>query len=308
MRVLAEKWKTPEHLAFGPGTQLAVAYSSGLVVWDAATGEQLARHRFLPSPDYPLRVGGVYFPPDGRAVYLIDGHTGLHAFRLPDPRPEPPVRLDPPRYYGSLAMSADGRRLVWHAHTGSGSELTGFRRDGGGGGPPEAVWSARLDRSGSALAFFPDGSRFAAARTGWGPGPSDGVEIRAWPGGDVLASAEHGRANVARVAVSPDGGRVALAAGPSVFVWPASLQGKPRQASDVGRHFVTDLAFHPANRFLVATANDARVRLYDAATLALARTFAWDIGKLKSVAFSADGQLAAAAGEGGRVVVWDVDL
>jgi WD40 repeat protein len=40
----------------------------------------------------------------------------------------------------------------------------------------------------------------------------------------------------------------------------------------------------------------------------VARTFTWDIGRMRSIAFSPDGALAAAGGDTGKVVVWDVDL
>ncbi|MBM3980955.1 MAG: WD40 repeat domain-containing protein [Planctomycetes bacterium] len=74
-----------------------------------------------------------------------------------------------------------------------------------------------------------------------------------------------------------------------------------------GRHF-TALAFHPSGRFLAATSNDETVKLYDTTTWAVARTFTWDIGRMRSVAFSPDGTLAAAGSDKGKVVVWDVDV
>ena len=49
------------------------------------------------------------------------------------------------------------------------------------------------------------------------------------------------------------------------------------------------------------------MKLYDTASGALARTFTWDIGRMRSVAFSPDGLLAAAGSDTGKVVVWDVD-
>lgn len=74
-----------------------------------------------------------------------------------------------------------------------------------------------------------------------------------------------------------------------------------------GRHF-TSLAFHPFGRCLAATSNDATVKLYDTSNWSLARTYTWDIGRMRSVAFSPDGLLAAAGSDTGRVVVWDVDV
>jgi WD40 repeat protein len=74
------------------------------------------------------------------------------------------------------------------------------------------------------------------------------------------------------------------------------------------RPYFTGLAFHPSGRYLAATSNDATVKLYDTSTWKVARAFNWDIGRLRSVAFSPDGMLAAAGGDRGKVVVWDVDF
>jgi hypothetical protein len=74
------------------------------------------------------------------------------------------------------------------------------------------------------------------------------------------------------------------------------------------RKSFTDLAFHPSGKYLAATSNDGTVKLYDTASWGLATTFAWKIGRLRSVAFSPDGTLAAAGSDAGKVVVWDVDL
>jgi WD40 repeat protein len=70
----------------------------------------------------------------------------------------------------------------------------------------------------------------------------------------------------------------------------------------------TALAFHPSGRYLAATSNDGTVKLYDTSTWAVAQALDWDIGQLRSVAFSPDGMLAAAGGDKGKIVVWDVDL
>ena len=93
-----------------------------------------------------------------------------------------------------------------------------------------------------------------------------------------------------------------------MWLWPLAADGvAARIKNDTRRHF-TDAAFHPGGRFLAATSNDATVKLYDTSTWDVARTFTWQIGRVRSIAFSPDGTLAAAGGDTGQVVVWDVDL
>jgi WD40 repeat protein len=50
------------------------------------------------------------------------------------------------------------------------------------------------------------------------------------------------------------------------------------------------------------------VKLYDTNTWELAHTLTWKVGRMRSIAFSPDGALAAAGGDKGQVVVWDVDV
>ena len=102
---------------------------------------------------------------------------------------------------------------------------------------------------------------------------------------------------------------LAARSGRSVLVWDAgNLSVKPRKIlNDSPSHF-TGIAFHPSGRYLAATSNDETVKLYDTASWQIAKSFTWNVGRLRSVAFSPDGTLAAAGSDTGRVVVWDVDL
>jgi WD40 repeat protein len=50
------------------------------------------------------------------------------------------------------------------------------------------------------------------------------------------------------------------------------------------------------------------VKLSDTVTWKMVRAFDWDVGRLRSIAFSPDGMLAATGGDKGKIVVWDVDL
>ena len=81
-----------------------------------------------------------------------------------------------------------------------------------------------------------------------------------------------------------------------------------REIVNDGRKHFTGIAFHPSGKYLAVTSNDATGKLYDTTTWEQARAFTWKIGKLRSVCFSADGALAAAGSDTGKVVVWDVDL
>jgi len=74
------------------------------------------------------------------------------------------------------------------------------------------------------------------------------------------------------------------------------------------RQGFTGIAFHPSGRYLAATSNDKTVKLFDSGSWQLAKTYTWGIGKLRSIAFSPDGMLAAAGSDTGKVVVWDLDL
>ena len=104
-------------------------------------------------------------------------------------------------------------------------------------------------------------------------------------------------------------GTLAAISKTTLAVWrPGDLGLPPRCLKNDNRKHFTGIAFHPSGRYLAATSNDSTVKLYDTATWELARTFAWDVGRMRSIAFSPDGTLAAAGSDTGKVVVWDVDL
>jgi hypothetical protein len=53
--------------------------------------------------------------------------------------------------------------------------------------------------------------------------------------------------------------------------------------------------------------NEATVKFFDTSSWGLHTELAWQVGELRSLAFSPDGMLAAAGARGGKIL-WDVDL
>jgi WD40 repeat protein len=135
------------------------------------------------------------------------------------------------------------------------------------------------------------------------------LHIRNSESGALLEKAPFPSRTIQQLVFSPDGRWLAVRAGPAVLALDGrNLHDKPIKLRGEGRGNFTDIAFHPSNRFLAATSNDQTVKLYDTESWELAKTYTWDIGRMRSIAFSPDGTLAAAGSDTGKVVVWDVDV
>ncbi len=102
-------------------------------------------------------------------------------------------------------------------------------------------------------------------------------------------------------------GRVVVWSSVCIELWDSTTRGRIAANAGHGRAHVTALAVHPSGRFVASVGGDGKVRLWSAADLSPLRTFDWGIGKLHAVAFNQNGTLAAAGGDKGKVVVWDVD-
>lgn len=109
-----------------------------------------------------------------------------------------------------------------------------------------------------------------------------------------------------RIALAPDGGRVALIGGGQLICQPPDGSGKPwRTKKPIG--YVTDAAFHPDGLTLIAVDRQGRAHRLDAVTGRLMLTLDWAAGSLLCVACSPDGTAAAAGGTGAALIVWDLD-
>jgi WD40 repeat protein len=109
------------------------------------------------------------------------------------------------------------------------------------------------------------------------------------------------------VAASPCGRYVAAGSGPRASVFDAANGAAIGQLRQEQKYFL-GASFTPDGRFLATVSNEKTVKFFDTSSWTLRHELAWQIGKLRAIAFSPDGMLAAAGGLGRKVVVWDLDL
>lgn len=134
----------------------------------------------------------------------------------------------------------------------------------------------------------------------------------------LLVKSQSGRASttlttkyqmVRQMAVSPDGRYLAALFGKAILVWSSvDFQKVPKKILSDSKLAFTGIAFHPSGRYFAASSNDTTANLYDTETWQNITTYTWDIGRLRSIAFSPDGSLAAVGSDTGKIVVWDVDV
>lgn len=289
-----------EHLTFSPdGRTLAATGDFGVALWYALAAGQRAEP--VAGTQWSRRAG---FSADGRWLFAACGgrllriNAETRAWSA-----APPLWPD-----GSFAFSVSPSEplLLTAQHTGVG--LPGvvrlWRPDLAY--PESKVWERKFDDGPfrGVPYFVGDGARFARVETVWDV-HSIGHRVALYhtatgePDGPPVATPHGGF-------VSPDG-RFLTHPSTSVITLTALADRGTAVVRNATRKHFTGVAFSPDGRFLAATSNDATVRLFDTATWAPARTFTWRIGRMRSVCFSPDGAVAAAGGDRGQVVVWDVD-
>jgi WD40 repeat protein len=113
--------------------------------------------------------------------------------------------------------------------------------------------------------------------------------------------------------VSADGAYVAATgfryrpAGWRVEAWTVETGKQVTVAKGSGHLYARNIHFHPAKPLLAYCTGADEVVFWDAPSRKEVKRFAWDIGGVETVCFSADGLRCAAASKG-KVVVWDVDV
>jgi WD40 repeat protein len=165
---------------------------------------------------------------------------------------------------------------------------------------PELPWNI-------GLVPLADGSQFATAA--FTISNKRRVSVCSIRTGDVIQSREIGGFANLDLAVAPEDALFVARMTRNLHIWSTfNPVERPRVVTNEGRKHFTAIAFHPSGKYLAATSNDETVKFYDVATWTVAKVYRWEIGRMRSIAFSRDGMIAAAGGDRGEVVVWDLDL
>jgi WD40 repeat protein len=305
MLVLKTRRQVLEQVLFtADGVGLAVAGKLGAFWWKAfADGAK------------PIRIGekecgGVGFGPEGR--YLIAGLYKSGSFTTPEVHiiglGETTHTIPVTGYHAPIvaACPKTGAFLVDDTYN---NQLTCWEPPNGK--EPVRRWSLKPGQYSicSRLVFAPDGSWFARAEkySGRSPNIYDMV-FRSPETGKVIRDFEAAEWVSCGPAISADAQWLAFGFQSRVVVMRCDGPGKVAYLPNDNTHQFTGVAFHPSGKYLATTNNDKVVKLYDTKTWKIAKSFTWEIGRMRSVTFSPDGTLAAAGSDSGKVIIWDVDL
>lgn len=294
-----------EHIAISPnGRLLALSGPSRpFELWNVQAAERWPPYAdvsycYGPVAFHPTKP--VCFPPNQYALLAINTET-RRMTESKDAVSEP-------------AFAPDGNAFVSRNNVSGGVELRcyGWRARG----PLKRNWSRLLKRFARGLPnewavtprVNPTGETLAILEGPHTRGRSRFTQLRAWrmKDGEPLAVVEVPAGTNESIAFTADGAHVVTRAAARLTVRKARTLEIVREVK-LGRASPAAVAFHPGGQYFAALVGPA-VHLYDARTWAHAKTLEWGIGKLRCIAFSPDGALAAAGSDKGQVVVWDVDL
>jgi WD40 repeat protein len=327
MRLLIPRMRVVDQVAFAhDGRRLFAAGSNvpalryrpdnrGIDVWDLPGGPNPAE-RLLASH----LIAGFAVNPAGRWLYIGTG------FDYPDESASAYSVVDLESGESSRLGLRAGNAFVLGIHpsggwlVGSGhltdwqtNRLVRWRQPPAGAPVKEWELKPRAARCYTGhIACDPDGTQLLTHDIESGIAVKDQVyelAIRDPDTGEVRGHVPIPGRTVDQLLFSPDGSRLVIRGGPSLLVWGAGdLARKPKKIRGEGKGHFTGIAFHPTGRYLAVTSNDRTVKLFDTATWRLVATYNWDIGRMRSVAFSPDGDLAAAGSDTGQIVIWDIDM
>ena len=279
-------------VAFSPdGASIATSGERPFAcVSDAATGRPL--WSFTPNGAPTIGLG-LAFSPNGSRLAVVDWRH----VRVFDSRTGELLHTHPGRGY-AVAFTRTGRGLVTAPRAiGEDAIVTDIAS---GSTRPLPVFNSIA--SCNRCVFSPDGKTVAGVtdRSFSLLTSATGRLIR----GETLTTAAAG---CGVLAFHPHGRTLVYSDGPKLILYDLAAMKSVGLRKRSAKYF-QDGAFTTDGRHFITVSNDAAAVVWETAGWTEVRSFAWDIGPLKSVAVSPDGTRAVCASDRGRVVVWDLDL
>lgn len=280
-------------LAFTPDGRLLTCSSDRLIrLWDI--GSQTEQRRWgCEKGTCSLAVN-----PDGR-FYAWGGSNEVVVWRAEGAR-NPLICY---RGCWALAFSPSGRRLVG---AGSGWSWSAWAMPSG----KPLMGVAPID--GDSIAYHPDGKQLATVVAVYDDEdehkePTRCVRLLAAATGKERALLTPSKSKGGGpLTFSPDGRYLASVHAEAVIVWDVDTRTEiARRAPN--RKEMKGVAFTADSKRLLTAGHDELVRVWAASNWDEVTSFAWKIGRVKCLTVSRDGTLAAAGGDRGKVVVWDLD-
>ncbi len=162
-------------------------------------------------------------------------------------------------------------------------------------------WNTQADKTISALAWSPDGTRLAC---GGGEYKIDIFDARLWK--QQITYKGHNSA-VYALAWSPDGRQIiSTGADDAMHLWD-TLNGKNVATYFKHSGIVSGVAWSPNGQRIVSISYDKTAQIWNAVTGTLLTTYRNHAERIQSVAWSPDGTRIATGGRDGTVHIWDAN-
>jgi WD40 repeat protein len=296
-------------MSFSPDGRLLAAggRQTGVDIWDLPN-----RRLILTAWKEAFYIHHVLFAPEGQHLYVSETRGGARVIDLKDGGNRC-FTPNPDGFAKSMALTLDKLLLVCVGGYGHRDAFLSAW-DVELADKPRLVWRTPPITEYceyELLCLAPDGQSFAVKESGPGRPLGGLITIRNISTGDLVrefarpSPSEYYR----RMVFTVDGRNLLVVSEPNIYSLDAFTGKVVRTVGKPGRGSFADLALHPNGQVLVtAHRGDRTVNLWSAMSLSVTTTYAWPVGKFRSVALSPDGMLAAAGNDSGKVVVWDMDV